>query len=540
MNPIREYLYKMVAVQSDTGTAMERDMAKVIYDMIKSDPYFKAHPDYCGTFLQKDILDRPVVWALKKGTRDKTIILMGHYDAVEIESYGIYKPYALKPDLLREKFKEGNFGDEVLRADLEDEKWLFGRGAADMKAGLAINMHILFTNDVEDVNILFVALPDEENLSSGALMSIPLYLELQDKFNLDYKLCLVPEPDNRPLDADVNIFAGSAGKFMPIIMAKGVATHAAHIMDGLNSAFIIGEIIRNIEICKDMITSKDGIYAQPPAVLLFKALKPIYDVTVPEYSVALFNFMFLRTRPPKDYMATIIDICKQALSFALDKYNDTFDYLLEEGLVKEENRVKFNPKVMLLSELEDYISKGKAGYKEFKKELDQYIKEKVLLKEMTLQEASIHMIKALLEYSEIIDPIVVIGISPPYYPAVSNDVLTDKNVDYVFENIEEKLRQKHGIGIRHVYSNMGMTDISYFSCTNPQEEREFLSNLTVPTDIYDIPVEDIAKLNIPTFKIGPNSRDIHRIGERVYMPDVEELIPNIFKAIIGNLAKAEN
>lgn len=538
MHPIREYLYKLVSVQSDTGTVKEREIAHLIYDMIKSDPYFHSHPEHCGTFVQKDVLERPVVWALKKGTTDKTIILMGHYDAVEIDSYGIYKPYALIPDILREKFKEGNFGDEELKAYLEDENWAFGRGIADMKAGIAINMYILFTNDIEEVNVLFIALPDEENQSSGAIMSIPLYLELQNKFNLDYKLCIVPEPEEHQLNADVDIFAGSAGKFMPIIMAKGVSTHAAHIMDGLNSGFIIGEIIRNIEMCKDMITSKDGIYSQPPSVLLFKDLKPIYDVTVPEYSVALFNFMFLKERPPKDYMDSIISICKGALDFAVEKYNDTFDYLLKKDLVKEENRVRFNPKVMLLSDLELYISERKPGYEKFKEELDKFIINKVQSGKMTLQEASIHMIKSLMEYSEIIEPTVVIGISPPYYPAVSNDVLTDKNVDYVFDNIEEKLKEKYGIGIRHVYSNMGMTDISYFSCTDPKEERQFLNNLTVPTDIYDIPVEDIAKLNIPAFKIGPNSRDIHRVGERVYMPDVEKIIPDIFRTIIENLAKS--
>lgn len=539
MHPIREYLYRMVAVQSDSGTEMERNMANVIYDMIRSHPYFASHPEYCGTFVQNDILNRPVVWALKKGTTDKTIILMGHYDTVEIDSYGMYKPYALNPDVLKEKFKEGNFGDESLKAHLEDENWAFGRGIADMKAGIAINMHILFTNEVEEVNILFIALPDEENMSSGAIMSIPLYLELKDKFNLDYKLCIVPEPEEHTVNGDVDIFAGSAGKFMPIIMAKGVPTHAARIMNGLNSGFIIGEIIRNIEICKDMITFKDNIFSQPPSVLLFKDLKPIYDVTVPEYSVALFNFMFLKTRPPMDYMDSIINICKNALDFAVDKYNDTFDYLVREGLVKEENRVKFNPKVMLLSELEHYIKERKPVYKEFREELDRYIMDKVQSKEMTLQEASIHMIKSLLEYSEIIDPVVVIGISPPYYPAVSNDAIPDKNVDYVFENIEDRLREKYGIGLKHYYSNMSMTDISYFSCTNPKEEREFLNNLTVPSGLYDIPVEDIAKLNIPTFKIGPNSRDIHRVGERVYMPDVEELIPGLFRDIIKNLAKSE-
>lgn len=538
MHPITEYLYKLVSIQSDTGTVKEKDMAAVLYNIIKEDSYFIENPDYCGAYEENDILGRPVVWALKRGKTNKTIILMGHYDAVDIETYGVYKPYALNPDILKEKFIEGNFGNKEFKRHLNDERWAFGRGIGDMKAGLAINLYTLFNSEEENVNILFVAVPDEENMSSGAIMSVPLYLKLKDRFDLDYKICIVSEPENHEIDKDIDIIEGSMGKFMPIILVKGILAHAAYLMRGLNSGFILSEIIRNIELDISMITSKNGIYSQPPTVQLFRDLKVSYDVSIPEYSVAFFNFLFLKTKSPQEYMQRIKDLIIKSVEFSINKYHDTYNYLVENNLVNPKERLSFSPKVFTLSELKQYLSENKDGFKTYKDKLNKTIIDKVLSKEMTLQDASIYLIKSLLEYSELSGPTVVMGISPPYYPAVANDALIDKNVDYLFKDLSEKLKEKYGFKVKHVYSNLGMTDMSYLSCTDPAAENDFMNNLTVPSNLYDISFDDIAKLNIPTYKIGPNSREIHQIGERVYLPDIEENIPLIFKLIINNLVKS--
>lgn len=535
MNEITKLLYRLVSVRSDTGSSYEKDMADEIYSVIEENQYFKNNPELFGKYNSGDILDRPVVWALRRCLNNKTLIITGHYDTVGIDSYGIYQQYALDPDNLKQKFLEGGFGDELIRRDLGDPNWAFGRGIADMKAGLAIGLNALFTSSEDDLNILFVAVPDEENISSGAIMATDLYHELKDKFGLEYVLAIVPEPESHGVGEAVDIIGGSMGKFMPVIVVKGILTHAGYLMKGLNSGFILTEVIRRIELDKTKILSKDGIYTQPPTVQMFRDLKKGYDVSVPEYSAALFNFMFLKLRTPNSYIEDLRIVCRDAFETAVHKYNDTFSELVDMGLQKEEYRLKFDPRVMTLAELDEYTSNKKAGYKTFKDKLNQEISKKVHSKEITLQTASIDIIKAMLEYSEITDPVAVIGISPPYYPAVANDVL-DKDVYYAFDDLEISLREEFGFGLRHVYSNLGMTDISYMSCTDPQGEREFLENMTVPIELYDIPVERIAELNIPTYKIGPIERDIHKIGERVYLPDVEAVIPKVFNKIIRNLS----
>lgn len=535
MKNIEDILLELVSVQSDTGTKKECEMAQKIYEMINRHPYFLEHPEFCGTYEKNDVLQRPVVWALRKGNGNKTVILTGHYDAVEIESFGALKPYALIPSVLKEKLKRTIVDDNIMH-DLENDDWAFGRGIADMKAGLAINMHTLFTNNNKDVNILFMAVPDEENMSSGALQSIQLYKELQEKFNLEYRLSIISEPQLRSVEQkeDYHIFGGSIGKILPIIMAKGVLTHSADIFNGLNSGFIIAEIIRNLELSTDIISEDMGTFSQPPTVQIFKDLKTSYDVSVPEYSVACFNILFLKSKTPLSIIEDLKKICEKSLDFIIDKYNAAFETMASKGFLKEEKRKNFKSEVLTLSQLEERVKNNKKDFSFFKEELDKFMKEKIEAHEMTLQSASIHYMKSLLEISGITHPIVIIGISPPYYPAVNNRVLS-KDIGYCLEGLSKYMKEKYGIGTKELPYFWGISDMSYMSSVAPKEERAFLSNLTLPTAIYDVPVEAIAELNIPSLTIGPTCKDIHQIGERVYMPDVKERIPAIFEKIIDRV-----
>ena len=92
MSEIRELLYELVSVQSDTGTKLEVAMGEKIFDIIRRNEYFAKHSELCGMESGGDFLGRSVVWALRKGSTNRTVILSGHYDAVEIDSYGELNP----------------------------------------------------------------------------------------------------------------------------------------------------------------------------------------------------------------------------------------------------------------------------------------------------------------------------------------------------------------------------------------------------------------------------------------------------------------
>lgn len=536
MSEIEKILLKLVSIQSDTGTVMECNIAKVIYDILGENEYFKSNSDYFGYYEENDILKRPVVWGLKKGNGNKTLILMGHYDAVEIESYGELKEYALNPIRLKEKMKTMIFSDKQIKEDLDNENWMFGRATADMKAGLAINIYSLFNTNPQNFNILFVAVPDEENMSSGAIQSIGLYKKLKEKFNLEYNLSIISEPQlrNPEEEKDIVLYGGTMGKILPIIMAKGILTHSAEIFKGLNSNFIISEIVHNIELTTELICEDKNTFTQPPTTQILKDLKTTYDVSTPEYSVMCANLLFLKNKTPNELIEIIRNLCSKSLDDVILRYNKSFDYMKEKGFHKEDDRKLFNGKVLTVYELEEIVRKTKLDYELFKENLMKSLKSDILKGNITLQLASINYMKKLLEIAKIDEPLVLIGIAPPYYPSVCN-LFIDKDIEYISKNLNEYMSSKANIGVKNIPYFSGMDDMSYMSCTNATEEREFLNNMVLPTSIYDVPVEEISELNIPSYMIGPASKDVHKVGERVYRPDVIKHVPMIFDKIIQNM-----
>lgn len=113
--------------------------------------------------------------------------------------YGELESLAFQPELLSEAFKEHPyFLSKQAQKDLASGHFICGRGSMDMKAGLAIEMELLrdFSegNSLFDVNLLFLAVPDEENTSAGMWGALHYLTELQDQEGLDLSQVSIQSP----------------------------------------------------------------------------------------------------------------------------------------------------------------------------------------------------------------------------------------------------------------------------------------------------------------------------------------------------------
>lgn len=530
---IKEILFKLVSVQSDTGTKKEIKMAECIFDIIKEQEYFIENPQLCGKYYNNDFLNRPVIWALRKGKTNKTIILTGHYDAVEIDSYGAIKEYALKPDELKDKLKFMNIGSDAQK-DLQNPDWYFGRGINDMKAGIAININAVSSSINDDINVLFVAVHDEENLSAGMRQSTKLFCELKEKFNLDYKLILITEPHIRKEEDEFKVFVGTVGKIMPSIVVKGRIAHGSDVMEGLNSTVLMSQIITNIELNPNLCSTDMDMTTPPPTVLFARDLKEIYDVSVPEYSAIYLNYQFLKSKTPMQILDDVKNICNKSFDAVIEKYNFAYEMLNKKGAVNGKCKREFKTLVYSFEEIEKIAEESNNNYGELKKELYQKIYKLVSNNEMTIQDAGISIVKGIIELSMITEPLIVIGFIPPYYPSTNNSYLDNNNELYV-EIIEKTLKESYGLKMEKENYFMGICDGSYTSCTDRKSEEEVMSNMVTPKEIYDIPFDNIEKISAPFIVVGPWGKDYHTITERVYMPDVEKTVPDIVKKLINNI-----
>lgn len=527
-------LKKLVAVRSDTGTAMECAMARAILDILEDAPYFRAHPDYCGAWDGGDKLGRPVVWALKKGTGTKTVILNGHYDAVEIENYGVLKPWALDPDTLLEKMLESPLVEDAVKAQLATGKWMVGRGAADMKSGIAINLYLMLSAELPaELNILFTAVSDEENLSAGARQAAGLYMELKKRFGLDYKLAVVTEPDSfKQADEPFNIMHGTCGKMLPMVVAKGRVAHGANMLNGLNPSLIIAEVVRQVELSTAFQSPSHGIAPHPPTTQFLRDSKETYDVSLPEYCAAGFNLMTLYPASPAKQAETLLDICRAAADAAVAKYSATWDAVAGTG-VQTAPKADYRPDVLTVEALKARLRDTLPDFDLKLRRIDEAVTA-LLEKGHTMQSAGMTYIRLLMELTETSQPLVVLGFVPPYYPSVTNYALSPETVALI-DGVIARIRAENIADARPGAFIPGPTDLSYFACQDLAANRRMMESLCVPAATYSIDFEALAELQIPSVQVGATGPNVHELTERVYLPELNEQVPQIVLAILDAL-----
>ncbi|MFP3490503.1 hypothetical protein R0K20_23160, partial [Staphylococcus sp. SIMBA_130] len=68
-----------------------------------------------------------VTGLIKNGTAKKTVILISHFDVVDVEDYGQFKNLAFSPyDLTEEVYKNLDKMPLEVQNDLETGEWVFG------------------------------------------------------------------------------------------------------------------------------------------------------------------------------------------------------------------------------------------------------------------------------------------------------------------------------------------------------------------------------------------------------------------------------
>lgn len=528
---IRQIMKELVAVQSDTGTVSEQKVAKKIASFFEADPYFSEHPECWGMEDTGDFMGRTIVWALKKGKSPRTLILTGHYDAVEIGCYGELKSFALQPEKLGEEILRRNLGSDQLREELRSGDWLAGRGTADMKGGLAIGIYKTLTlPEDSETGLLFVGVYDEENISAGMRSAVDVLLDIQKRFQLEYAASLVLEPQLPLAGNDFMLYNGSIGKVLPMIVAKGRLAHCGEPLKGLNAAHLIGEITSRIDLNTDLVTEDFGLAAAPPIVQIMKDMKNTYDVSLPSMAVMCVNLLFLGENVVDEAIRKLRRICEEAVCAVMEKYEKACAFSESRGLLAREQKVQAVPEVLMLSELEERMEREHSEFSQWKKAQEKELREKIEAGGLTLQDASVLYIQRMIEQSGSDDPMVVIAVAPPYYPAVCNAYLADDGAE-ITEKIS-KTAADYGLKLSVIPYFMGIGDASYLSCTDPAGQRKILNNLTLPTSIYNIPFDSSAKLGAPAFYLGPRCRDIHQWCERVYMPDLETIVPAMIDSLL--------
>ncbi|WP_432663110.1 M20/M25/M40 family metallo-hydrolase [Wukongibacter baidiensis] len=537
---IEKLFGQLVEIQSDTSSVKENDISEFIYSWLSDLSYFKMHENLLGrTLIPDDPFGRSVIWALLKGTSEETIILMNHHDAIDIEEYDDLKSIALKPKALREKLMERKLTKEVLE-DLQNDDWIFGRGTADMKSGIAIQMWLLSKLSREEKlkgNILFVSVCDEENLSAGMREAVKILSNLKSNYQLDYKCAINSEPYIKKENEAPIYYEGSVGKVMPVIFARGKKSHIGEVYSGLNPTFLLSRIHMDIEVNLKFSDCVEGEISPPPTWVYYRDQKLNYDASLPEAAVGYFSVLTLTT-PPSEVLKKVKDICYDSFLYCTEHVKKSYQSAVNISQYSIESP-EFIPRVLAYQELYQMLSEqlGKSficGIKDHTMKLKSAIKSG----EITLQDATIAIIEKTISYLPDQEPIIVIAFSGPLYPHVCNLDLRN-NVSEAFNSIINNFTtEKWGVEFKKRNYFMGISDFSYTSFLMGDAEISSIeSNTPGWGELYHIPLEQLKELKMELVNFGPWGKDLHKVTERVSKLDVFNRIPQLMEYFVKQQLK---
>lgn len=526
---ILENLMKTKSLSYSEG---ENEASEFIYNYLSNIEYFKNNKEYLiRKKIDNDIYNREIICAIVRGRKKNTLLLSGHFDVVGIEEFGDFKDNAFDIKKIESNLKTLDLSENN-KKDLESGEWIYGRGSCDMKGGLSVSMAILEEySKVKDKegNLIFLAVPEEETYSIGMREAAKVLSDLKDKYDLDYKLMVIPEPNDREGN-NHTLHIGTVGKCMPTIMVQGVKAHIMFYYNGLNPLSILSSIFEETEGSLKLVDEYKNEKTPPPLWSYFKDLKYEYDVSIPFRAAGYFTVLHFK-RTPEEIINEVKQISIEAFSKFLEKFKKDYKKYNKKEL--EEN---YKPEVYTLIELIEKL-KQREDFDEFYERLKKEISEKIRKEKQNYPNTTIFAMEKILNYANFQYPFVLISFSPPYYPAVHSDFIEgkDNSGSKYFEIIKEGYKELYGINAVCNNYMTGISDASYSAVNTKYDYKTFSDNMIVWGNEYSIDFKSIENINIPTLIFGPWGKDLHRVTERVNKKSLLEEFPAIINRLMENI-----
>ncbi|MCL1941705.1 MAG: M20/M25/M40 family metallo-hydrolase [Synergistaceae bacterium] len=520
-NEIKNLMLDLVKIDSVTASPDgEKRAADFIYGWLSKLDYFVSNPENLCRIEVKG-KNYYAVSALVRAAKptNRTVILTGHFDVVDALDCGAIKEWAYDPEEYTKRIADMKINDDA-RADLESGRYLFGRGVADMKLGIAIEMLMLkqFSEDTSlyDVNILFLAVPDEEGDSFGMRAAVEPLWRMQEQGH-EFVVYLNTEPSfvDGEHAASPAVYHGTIGKMMPFFMCVGKETHVGKYSEGLNS-LLIASYLNIIAEGRDKRT----------ACLYMRDQRRSYAVTLPERTAVYFNHLYplSSNTTPARLIETMREDASAALLRALDHFGPDF-----------KNESKWEPRVISASELIELASKREGIDKASL--MDRL--ERELPRELNGErEKNIEVINKLLDKSAEKGPLVVVGFLPPFYPARENETDTQqgRNIERAIGELAEYAGREFSLPVCRAGIMGGITDLSFTGFRGDVKELEPLAdNMPLWGRGYEIPLEALTRIDIPVLNLGPLGKDCHKMTERADMEYSLNILPQLLRFLISVL-----
>ena len=545
---VKRLTSEMVAIPSiNKEPSGESAVAQYVYDYFTGLDYFKEHPDYIKKFQTKDdFVCRHSTYAFVKGTKgnsNKTVILIGHIDTVGVDDYTPIQEYAFKTEELPQKLKKSfDLSQEVLD-DIESGEYMFGRGALDMKSGVAGHMYLIryFSEHPEELdgNILQIAECDEEDNSKGIITALDELVELKKREGFEYIACINADYSTNysPGDEHRYIYYGSIGKLLPCFVAFGKEAHVGQAFSAFDPNLLIAEVTRNMSLNTDLCDIAQGEVAIPPISLKQTDTKVGYTVQTALTAFSYYNY-FTHGLGPGEVLQKCLDIGKTSFSDVIEYLNTQYRRFCELSKV-DFTALPWSPRVYSWDEF--YSELAEKHGKKFTESLDAYAR-KLNEDDPTLDMRlfSLKVAEEAWKWHEDKSPALVVFFGSVYSARIEMTRKTEKEralLDAV-ETAVEKVRPESERLIKTRMFYPYISDSSFMAvCDELSSVQAIESNMPAWKHKYVHETDKILEINVPVVNIGTFGRDGHMLTERVDMKQTFRNVPNITYETIVELLK---
>ena len=540
-------LREMLKIPCITASPQEDLGAQFIHKHLSALPYFKEHPEdllMLDTPLEGDPRPLHSIIARVRPARPskKAVLLVGHFDVVEISMYGDARDYAFDPDELARRLDRALLSPEAL-ADLDSGDYIFGRGSMDMKAGLSIEMELLreFSENRElyDLNLIFTAVADEENASAGMRGAAPYLAELQEREGLEYLAVINTEPSEpgRPQAKNPVLFVGTVGKLMPAFLCVGFESHVGNYYAGLNATLISSNIVSLAE-GNPQLADPEGAATPSWICLDHKILREGYSVTVPNRAAAYFN-CFATNKSPAAVLREMLGIAKKAALMTAAQIEHSAKEM--QALGYEGPVTPWKIAVKTFEEIYAAAVAKHGGEAAIAEHIQAFLRHRAQNTApggSDLRDLALAVWQEIFILSGLGGPMIMAGFLPPYYPprrAHSKSKPHSAMLRAAADAIK-KAKNDYDVTIEQADLFMGLCDLSYFGFQGDQAELTALTrNMPGWRQVYSIPVDALLKLDVPIMNLGVKGYDAHKMTERLEKDYSLRILPELIHYIITRL-----
>ena len=360
--------------------------------------------------------------------------------------------------------------------------------------------------------------------------------ELQQRYGLEYVLMIDSEPHLRANPDEGVYTAGSIGKMMPFVYARGMLSHAGISHEGFNPLVILGDVMRRTEMNPDLaeVHPITGQISPMPTWLMARDSKTIYDVSMPLSAFGFLNILAFTNRAAA-VMSALEAICRTSAAEMTAQVNrgiETFYHYNGPAPCP----ARWQTRVMTY---EAYLAQQKEArgeaFEAWYQQMTGDVVASVYRGEQTSASATWAILDRLTDMDGAHQPLVILGWVPPFYPSVCYLDRPDYSaaIQQLWGHLnrisEEEWGQKYDLA---AYI-MGVSDLSFSSLPQGEETGQVVAaNMPLFDRTFTIPFRQIGQISMPCINIGPWGKDVHRLTERVFRTDLFERTPRLLRAAI--------